>query len=911
MRHTYRSADASNCANNGPCDYRKGDLWKSENALGHTEEILTQDATGRVRSRRDPQGIVYTYTYDKRGRLTDVEELRPGNVTAKTSMSYTPRGDVASITDADGVTLRFEYDKAGRLIQIANPSNHRMRFELDAAGNRIGETGYDSMFLKTQIKRTFDALGRVETETSANNSVTRYTYDELGRPTGTTDADGRKTTASYDALGRLRESVRDAGGLSASTTASYDPLDQLASIEDPKGLTTHYLTTGLGDVGAVDSPDSGESVDEYDVAGFLAHHEGAGGVGSYEVTRDGLGRSTVVRYSDAKLETHFTYDIPDPTCPAGERHGVGRLSAMLQSGSKTAFCYDATGNIARKIQAWAATTKAVAYRYSLAGRLQEVAVDGGARTIYRYDADGSVAGISVEPQGAAKADVITYVAYRPFDLIESWRYGNGTELTVTRDDSGRVTAWGGPDYQLYALNYTPGGEISSQMARAYAFDFGYDGLGHLKSVAQPSTGNMLRTFEYNTTGDRTSVTSGGVKQNYLYEPASHRLVTADGKMRRYDAAGNTIAIGDATLAQDAAGRLESVSEQGRPLVSYGYDAADQRIMRTEATGVKVRLVLYDEDGRWLADYDSAGNVTRQAVWMNDYLVGLVDNGKLLYVEPDHLGSPRAVIDPTRKATVWRWQPSDDPFGTAVPDEDPDSDGTRFVFDMRFPGQHYDAATGLYYNYFRDYDASAGRYIQADPSGLAGGINPYLYANGSPLSYVDSTGEIPLPVVTAAIGLIGAAIGDTAAQVYGMYKSDWCKDFNWRELGVSAVGGGLAGLGLPVVSAAAGVGGVAALGAASNVGVYAANGGDIADPSGVAWAAGTGAAGGFIGGAAGRVVRWGTRSTAASSSMIARSNNAANVRLNTGVISLMRGQGGGVASSAPMPSSAPSDCGCQH
>jgi hypothetical protein len=37
---------------------------------------------------------------------------RPGNVVATTNMTYTPRGDVASITDADGITLRFEYDGA-------------------------------------------------------------------------------------------------------------------------------------------------------------------------------------------------------------------------------------------------------------------------------------------------------------------------------------------------------------------------------------------------------------------------------------------------------------------------------------------------------------------------------------------------------------------------------------------------------------------------------------------------------------------------------------------------------------------------------------------------------------------------------------------------------------------------------
>ncbi|MGF6711279.1 RHS repeat-associated protein [Luteibacter sp. W1I16] len=152
---------------------------------------------------------------------------------------------------------------------------------------------------------------------------------------------------------------------------------------------------------------------------------------------------------------------------------------------------------------------------------------------------------------------------------------------------------------------------------------------------------------------------------------------------------------------------------------------------------------------WLADYDSAGKVTRQAVWMGDYLVGLVDGGKLLYVEPDHLGSPRAVIDPERKVTLWRWRPSDDPFGTALPDEDPDADGVRFAFDLRFPGQRYDALTGLHYNYYRDYDPGAGRYIQVDPIGLAGGINPYTYVYGDPLQFVDPEGLVPPGSVSSA------------------------------------------------------------------------------------------------------------------------------------------------------------------
>ena len=109
--------------------------------------------------------------------------------------------------------------------------------------------------------------------------------------------------------------------------------------------------------------------------------------------------------------------------------------------------------------------------------------------------------------------------------------------------------------------------------------------------------------------------------------------------------------------------------------------------------------------------------------------------QLYYINVDNLNTPRSITD-LNNNVVWQWD--GDAFGSTPPNSNPSGLG-EFAFNLRFPGQYFDAETNLHYNYYRDYDPATGRYVQSDPIGLGGGISTYGYVGGNPVSFVDPIG----------------------------------------------------------------------------------------------------------------------------------------------------------------------------
>jgi RHS repeat-associated protein len=112
------------------------------------------------------------------------------------------------------------------------------------------------------------------------------------------------------------------------------------------------------------------------------------------------------------------------------------------------------------------------------------------------------------------------------------------------------------------------------------------------------------------------------------------------------------------------------------------------------------------------------------------------DANVFFIHTDHLNTPRLVAN-SSGTTVWRWD-QQEPFGVNAPDPNPSGLGS-FEFNLRFPGQYADKETNLFYNYFRDYDSSLGRYVQSDPTGLKDGPNTYAYVSANPLMLSDPNG----------------------------------------------------------------------------------------------------------------------------------------------------------------------------
>lgn len=751
------------------CGYRTGDLWRVTDALGRASEVLAYDTLGRPIAIRDANGVVTEKLYYLRGWVASVTVVGGTHSQDRTTLyDYWPTGLVKKVTQPDGAFTSYEYDAAHRLTAITDNAGNRIEYVLDNAGNRIKEDTKDAGGqLKRTLSRIYNQLGQLKTQADALANPTDFTYDATGNVDTVTDALGRVTDNNYDPLNRLARTLQDVGGIAAETKFQYDALDNLTKVTDPKGLDTTYTYNGLGDLVQLQSPDTGTTTYTYDSAGNRASQTDARGV-TTTYQYDALNRLTQVGYPDPSLNVTYTYDATPTVCESGETFTVGRLTGMQDHSGTTQYCHDRFGNLVRKVQVTNGIAFVLRYAYTASGQLQGMTYPDGMVVDYVRNALGQVSEVGVTRVGQPRATLLHEATYHPFGPVAGWTYGNGRLMQRQVDQDYRpVSIQGGADGLDLTFGFDAVGNLTELASGSPPpLSHRYDALGRLTEVRHGLTQSVIDTYAYDKTGNRTAYTTTQGTDVYNYPANSHRLVDVGGVIRSYDAAGNTLAIGAAReFVYNDTGRMSQVKQGGVVTQQYAYNGRGEQVRRY--LGATSTHTLYDEAGHWLGDHDSAGNPIQQAIWMDDMPVGLLANGgQLHYVQPDHLGTPRAVIDPVRDVAVWNWDLKGEVFGNTPPEQDADGDGIPLVFDMRFPGQRHDAEGNQNYNYFRDYEPSTGRHPQSDPIGLSGGVSTYGYVYSSPLIWSDPLG-LTAKEKGAAIGCaIGGGVGSSLGAAGG-------------------------------------------------------------------------------------------------------------------------------------------------
>ncbi|WP_445147248.1 RHS repeat-associated core domain-containing protein [Dyella sp. Tek66A03] len=753
----YLASDASGCGVAGGSCHQAGDLYQVTDALGHVMTYVAYDKNGRVVRQKDANGVITDLTYHPRGWLLSrmVRANADGSASANdavTQVGYDAVGNVTKITDPDGVFVSYTYDTAHRLTDITDALGNHIHYTLDALGNKTQEQTFDtSSTVRRSLSRTFSTLDQLTKVTdglshAVFNASYSDSYDGNNNLVHSVDALSVQRKLGYDGLNRLVSTIDNYNGTDTPTqntqsVFAYDERDNLDGVSDPTSLSTTYDYDGLSNAKAVHSPDTGSTTLLYDAAGNPIQRTDAKSVVS-TLTYDALNRRTAMTYIDTTLNASYTYDESNSVTGCSSSYPVGRLTRVIENAVTTVYCYDLRGNVIRKQQTQGTQADATSYSYTLADRLSTIVNPSQTATQYGRDADGRISAVTVTPSGGSGQTAVSAVSYLPFGPIAGYTLGNGQTLTRTYDANYAFTDIVSPAFNLHlardamgditALGASPGANPATE-------NYIYDPLYRLTGVNNAS-GGTVEAYTYNKTGDRLSKTSSGLATGaYSYQSGTHWLTSIGNAARTYDANGNTTGsvVGGNTYGFGYNGRNRMTVAQlnGSTVGTYTYNALGQRVAKsaTFPQTLNVRYV-YDENSRLLGEY---GTSTRDYVWLDNLPVAVVDTQGTIstvnYVYADGLNTPRAVANSTGVAQ-WQFAYQSNPLGEQQP-----TSATGYSLNLRFPGQYYDAESGLAYNVNRDFEAATGRYVQSDPIGLGGGMSTYGYVGGGPLDSYDLLG----------------------------------------------------------------------------------------------------------------------------------------------------------------------------
>lgn len=744
-----------------------GNLATVKDALNHVTTINAVNAAGLPTTITDPNNVVTNLTYDPVGRLltTTVQGPTP----ATTTFAYDLNGLLQTVTAPNGVALTYGYDDAHRLTSITDGAGNKMVFALDGLGNRTQTQIQDggAQVLMTN-SATFDSLGRLLTSIGAANQTTQYQYDPNGNLTKVIDPRNAATQTAFDGLNRVKQ-VTDA--LNGVTQTALNLQDNVTSVTDAKLHVTSYTVNAFGFVSQVVSPDTGTATFTTDLAGNVTSRKDPRKVVT-NYTYDALNRR-LTRTFPASTTENVTYGYDSTT---GGNLGIGRLTSLTDQAGTAAFTYDAYGNRIAEKRTIGSVVYNTSYAYDLAGNLTQITYPSGMVVNYQRDSLGQVSGVTMQANAAANpVTLASSITYRPFGGMQSATLGNGVALLDDYDLDyrlSRIRATGASALQDLTIGYDPASNISGitdAVNASYSQTFQYDLVGRVTQGVGPyGTDN----YTYDALGNRATrslVNGTTTSTTYTYTATNTQLLKAVTGATTlnytYDANGSRLTLknGNTTQASYTYNNDGRLATSGTTALKY--NAFGQRSVET-ITGGGTHFI-FDKNGMLLAEHGTTGTLVRNYIYLNGKPFALIDSaGNVSYALNDHIGQPLKMLNASGAVT---WHRVSGVYGDTVSQPV----GTTASNPQRFPGQQYDANLGFAYNYFRDYDQTTGRYLEADPIGLNGGVNVYKYAGSNPIRVFDQRGLETFVVIGGPnfttgfnpLGHAAVATGTTADSVY--------------------------------------------------------------------------------------------------------------------------------------------------
>lgn len=443
------------------------------------QTFATIDTVGRIRVLRTSGLDSTVYTYDLRGRLSQVET---GGRLA--SYRYDSKGRLQNTTDPLGLTDSLFYDTADRLTRHVLPGGRQVQFAYDSSGNLTGVTPPG----RPQHGFGFTPVDLTTSYTPPNVGLatpqTTFSYNTERQLTRITRPDTSTIDVSYDNAGRPQSVTIARGAIAFSYSSSTG---QLTTITAPGGITQSFAYDGLlvkqaswGTLGSVavtynsDLRVASQTVQNstinltYDHDGLL---NAAGALGLKRNAQTGL----VDRDSVQNALNVRTYD------PKGDLASY-TASVLGTTLFQTAYVRDSLGRDTLQTETIQGVTSTARFTYDSAGRLATVTRNGTLTASYQYDLNGNRLQLTT-PNGTLAG---TYDAQDRLTQFGSTNYGYNSAGDLRFKAVGSDTTW----FTYDAL----GNLVAARLSDGTQLDYLIDGQNH--RVSKKVNGTLVQSFLY-------------------------------------------------------------------------------------------------------------------------------------------------------------------------------------------------------------------------------------------------------------------------------------------------------------------------------------------------------------------------------------------------------------------------------